>query len=315
METRSGFIVELAFFSSEDANEMTKNSLTYLFILASMLISAAGKVEAYQRKTQAMFVLVSSESAQQAPKPSVINESGAIAGPIPLLMSEQRDDQFQLLPLKSPVAQFLTYIEEAMQRKISIKYYPWKRVLLSGENGEGIIFGIYKTKEREQIFTFSEPVYSDFVYLVMRCDAAFKFKTIADLKGKTIGMSPGASAGDEFDREVGVTIKPEYNSSSLAGQFSKLYQKRVDAFLYFEFSNNVERIQADINRRYAFSLDEYKIRKTDIFCVAPQALVNQENYFAISKKQDKSTLNELNKVLLNARRNGDLEKIFMGHSQ
>lgn len=284
-------------------------------LLAMLLASAVETCAAYQHSRKSFSVLVSDQAAAQSPKPDIVNERGAIAGPIPLLMSEQRDDQLQLLPLKSPVAQFLNYVENAMQRKISIKYYPWKRVLHNGENGEGIIFGIYKTPERERVFTFSEPVYSDFVYLVMLCDGAFKFKTVADLKGKTIGMSPGASAGAEFDREVGVTIKPEYNSSSLTGQFLKLYQKRVDAFLYFEFSNNIERIQADINRRYAANLDDYKIRKAEVFCLAPQALVHQENYFAISKKQDKSTLNELNKVLLNARRNGDLDRIFMGPAQ
>lgn len=279
---------------------------------ASMLMCIDVNADANSRDAVAISILLSNESDYQLAKPGVINEGGANIVPITLLMSEQRGDRFQLLPLQSPVAQLLRYLEESMRRKINIKYYPWKRVLHNGEHGEGIIFGIYKTKEREQIFTFSEPVYSDYVYLVTRCDDAFSFKTIADLAGKTIGMSPGASAGEEFDREVGVSIKPEYNSSSMAGQFSKLYQKRVDAFLYFEFSNDVEYIQKEINQRYAIQFNEYKDKKSDIFCVAPKPLVNQDNYFAISKKQDRTILNEIDKVLLNARRNGDLIRIFTG---
>lgn len=262
-------------------------------------------------KTKDISVLLSQDTSFQPRQAGDANDGGKSALPIALLMSEQRDDRLQLVQLRSPVAQLLKYLEQALRRKINIKYYPWKRVLHNGENGEGIIFGIYKTKEREQIFTFSEPVYADYVYLVTRCDDAFNFKTIADLKGKTIGMSPGASAGEEFDREIGVSIKPEFNSSSMAGQFSKLYQKRVDAFLYFEFSKNIARMQKEINQRYAIEFVEYKTKKKDIFCIAPQALVNQDNYFAIGKQQDRTTLDEINKILINARRNGDLDRIFL----
>ncbi len=291
---------------------MPKYIAASVFVCLAVLIGTFASADTLPRKASAISVLLSNDAAYQVAKPFAANELSANTAPIALLMSEQRGDRFQLLPLQSPVAQLLRYLEEAMRRKINIKYYPWKRVLHNGENGEGIIFGIYKTKEREQIFIFSEPVYSDYVYLVTRCDDAFSFKSIADLKGKTIGMSPGASAGEEFDREVGVSIKPEYNSSSMAGQFSKLYQKRVDAFLYFEFSPDVEHIQKDINQRYANQFDEYKEKKSDIFCVAPKPLVNQDNYFAISKNQDRTTLNEIDKVLLNAKRNGDLIRIFTG---
>lgn len=292
---------------------MLKKIMIVVFLSFAVPIGTHAWADVYPRKTIAISVLLSNESAYQVTKPSGGDEGVSGTIPISILMSEQRDGRFQLLPLQSPVAHLLKYMEEALRRKINIKFYPWKRVLHNGENGEGIIFGIYKTKEREQIFTFSEPVYSDYVYLVTRCDDAFSFKTIADLKGKTIGMSPGASAGEEFDREVGVSIKPEFNSSSMAGQFSKLYQKRVDAFLYFEFSNDIEHMQKDINQRYAIQFDEYKEKKKDIFCVIPKPLVNQDNYFAISKKQDRSTLNEIDQVILNARRNGDLTRIFTGH--
>lgn len=278
-----------------------------------MLLGMDARADAHGNKFKEVSILLSHDANYQKPQPSDTNDDGKRATPISLLMSEQRDDRLQLLQLQSPVGQLLRYMEQALSRKINIKYYPWKRVLHNGENGEGVIFGIYKTKEREQVFTFSEPVYSDYVYLVTRCDDAFSFKTIADLKGKTIGMSPGASAGEEFDREVGVSIKPEYNSSSMAGQFSKLYQKRVDAFLYFEFSSDIERIQKDINLLYAKQFDDYKVKKKDIFCIAPQPLDNQENYFAISKKLDRAILDDIDKVLLNARRNGDLTRIFTGH--
>ena len=151
-----------------------------------------------------------------------------------VLMAEQKGDRDQILPLTRNVLQLFSYLEESAQIKIEIRRYPWRRVLHNGENGEGLIFGIYKTPARLTSFHFSEPVYSDKVWLVSRCEDNLPFNAIQDLKGKKIGIVQGSSAGDEFDSQVNVIFKPEYNTSSLAGRFLKLYQKRMDAFLLYE---------------------------------------------------------------------------------
>ena len=74
---------------------------------------------------------------------------------------------------------------------------------------------------------FPEPIpsISDKIWLMARCDDRFTFNTIQDLKGKTIGIVQGSSAGEEFDSQVNVLFRAEYNTSSLAGRFSKLDRK------------------------------------------------------------------------------------------
>ncbi|MFC0351604.1 substrate-binding periplasmic protein [Undibacterium danionis] len=229
---------------------------------------------------------------------------------IPILMAEQKGDRDQALPLTKNVLQLFNYIEQTGKLKLDVRRYPWRRVLHNATNGEGLVFGIYKTPERLQIYIFSEPVYSDKIWLVYRCEDSFTFNSVADLKGKTIGIVQGSSAGDEFDSQVNQLFKAEYNTSSLAGRFSKLYQKRMDAFLLYEPRTNIKQIQSEFNQIYAYDLEEYKKKKSDVFCIATKPVSVIDAYFAISPKADQSWLEKINKAIAHARKNGELEKIF-----
>jgi ABC-type amino acid transport substrate-binding protein len=227
-----------------------------------------------------------------------------------VLMAEQKGDRDQILPLTRNVLQLFSYLEESAQIKIEIRRYPWRRVLHNGENGEGLIFGIYKTPARLTSFHFSEPVYSDKVWLVSRCEDNLLFNAIQDLKGKKIGIVQGSSAGDEFDSQVNVIFKPEYNTSSLAGRFLKLYQKRMDAFLLYEPRTNLKELQKELNQLYASEIDEYKKKKNDIFCILSRPVSVIDAYFAISLEADKTQLNKIDKALQQAKKSGELDRLF-----
>lgn len=229
---------------------------------------------------------------------------------IAVLMAEQKGDFGQDLPLPPYAQQVLSYMELALQTKLDLRRYPWRRVLYNGENGEGLIFGIYKTPEREQVFAFSEPVYAEKIWLVKRCADPFTFTQMQDLKGKTIGIVQGSSAGFEFDSQVNLLFKAEYNTSSLSGRFSKLYQKRMDAFLYYEARSNLKSLQREINQAYASELDEYKNQKTEVFCILPKPVSTVDVHFALSLKSDRRILDKIDQVLIQARKTGELEKFL-----
>lgn len=229
---------------------------------------------------------------------------------IPVLMAEQKGDYGQDLPLLPYAQQLISYMEMALQVKLDVRRYPWRRVLYNGENGEGLIFGIYKTAEREHIFAFSEPVYAEKIWLIKRCDQPFSFNQLQDLKGKTIGIVQGSSAGVEFDSQVNLLFKAEYNTSSLSGRFSKLYQKRMDAFLYYEARSNLKSLQRELNQTYASELDEYKKQKTEVFCILPKPVSTVDVHFALSLKSDRRILDKIDQVLIQARKTGELEKFL-----
>ncbi len=238
------------------------------------------------------------------------NEGGVAANSIPVLLVEQTDERGQIMLLNPRTAELFNYLENAAKIKFELRRYPWRRLLQNGENGEGLIFGIYKTPERSQVFTFSEAVYSDKIWLVSRCADHMTFNKLQDLKGKTIGIIQGSSAGDEFDKQVNILFTAEYNTSNVASRFSKLYQKRMDAFLLYEPRTNVKKIQRELNAVHAKEIEEYKKTKADIFCVLPKPISAINVHFAVSLAADKTPLEKIDKAIDQAKKNGELARLF-----
>lgn len=229
---------------------------------------------------------------------------------IPILIVEQTGEHGQILPLNPQTAQLFSYLENTAKLKFELRRYPWRRLLRNGESGEGIIFGIYKTPERSTLFTFSEPAYSDKIWLVSRCADQMKFTQLSDLKGKIIGIVQGSSAGQEFDQQVNRLFQAEYNTSNLASRFLKLNEKRMDAFLLYEPRTNVIEVQKELNQVFAKDIDEYTKKKTDVFCLLPKPVSAIDVYFATSHTADKTALNLIDKALIQARKSGELNRIY-----
>jgi polar amino acid transport system substrate-binding protein len=228
-----------------------------------------------------------------------------------ILIGGQISQSKKALVLNKTTASFINYLEKELNTKFTLKQYPWLRAMDAAERGEGIIYGIYKNKEREQKFIFSEPIFADTIWLVTRCDKQFRFHRISDLQGKTIGLQPGSSGGVDFDRGIHSVFKPEYTTTDLTGSFLRLYQERMDAFIIYEdYPHVIERVLARFNRLHAVKGQE---QSPPIFCKIEPPVTKTKNYFAISRKADPSIIQKINQVLLRAKKNGDLDKIFKRH--
>jgi polar amino acid transport system substrate-binding protein len=228
-----------------------------------------------------------------------------------ILISGQISQSSKALAPNKTTTALIEYLERELKTTFTRQQYPWRRVMDAAERGEGMIYGIYKTKEREQKFLFSEPIFADTIWLITRCDKRFRFNSISDLQGKTIGLQPGASGGVEFDQGIHSIFKPEYTTTDLTGSFLRLYQGRMDAFIFYEdYPQVIERVLARFNRQHAVNGKE---PLAPIFCKLEQPVTKTENYFAISRKADPSMIQKINQVILRAKKNGDLDKIFNLH--
>lgn len=228
-----------------------------------------------------------------------------------ILMSGQISPDKPKIEINLVFTTFFAYLEEQLKLRFSYTQYPWARAMEATERGEGILFGVYKTKERERQFLFSEAIFADSIWLVMRCDKSFPFSQIQDLKGKIISMHAGSSVSDEFDQGINTIFKVEYSITDVNGMYLKLAQKRMDAFIFYETS--VGELEEDLKRYNATltnSVQDNKNQGTPLFCKANKPLAKVYNYFAISKKMDNTILERINKVILTAKKNGDLDKIF-----
>jgi len=226
-----------------------------------------------------------------------------------LLITEQLDKHAQNKPLATSTQQLLDYLEKELKIKIVVDYYPWARVLLHGEQGLGLIYGISKTAERSKIFDFSDPVFTQKTWLVTLCDRQFPFEKVEDLKGKTISMHRLSSVSEEFDRHAGKLFKVDGEGASSEARLQKLLKHRSDAMVYYSILE-LSALQNKINLEYEISIrrpsteTQTYVNASALFCVLPKPIGTTAIHFAQSKKNDITLLHRINQALRRNRQIG-----------
>lgn len=203
---------------------------------------------------------------------------------------------------KGVLIDILKYVGERLpHHQFTIKLAPWSRAYKNAVAGAGGIVGISKTAEREVLFDYSEPLYTDTVMIVVLAGKAFDFKTLADLNGKTIGIGRRGSYGDDFDsaHKAGQFRLEEDNGP--ANRLRKLLAGRMDGGLFNGGVAGFRQVLQDDAELYA---------QRGKFEVLPVPLKTDPNYLAFSKElHQQDLLNEVNKVLRLGHANGDLARI------
>lgn len=228
-----------------------------------------------------------------------------------IFISGQISAQDPTIVINASTKAFFTYLEKQLQIRFSVIQYPWARALEATERSEGMLFGVYKTKEREKKFVFSEAIFADTIWLIMRCDTNFPVNSMQDLQGKTISMHTGSSVTEEFNRGINTIFKVDYSTTDIPGTFNRLAQRRMDAFIFYEPTpGKIDDELATYNAAFTKTKNRDIDKSSPIFCKSNKPLAKLNNYFAISKQMDRSVLDKVNQIILSARKNGDLENIF-----
>ncbi|MFZ6711544.1 substrate-binding periplasmic protein [Undibacterium sp. TC9W] len=237
-----------------------------------------------------------------------ISMHAAYAKEVVMLTADPIDQRGQPFPLKLADKLF-EFIEREGGLQIQQQRSPWPRALQAAENGEGVIYGVTKTKEREKIFHFSLPIQSKYMFLVTRSDAQFRFNTMADLKGKTIGIPRGFSYGDRFDAMKDNLFKVEVDNYAPLSRIYKLLFRRMDAGLFGSVNKDPHflenRLQALRDENEGSSSPFADIRLT----VLPKPLLIDTIHFAVRGDKDDGIIDKLNVAILKARKAGLLEEL------
>lgn len=230
---------------------------------------------------------------------------------VPLMISEEVTGDLKLEPLPYETKVVINFLESQLPIRFDLQRQPWKRALDKAFAGEGMIFGISKTAERLKHLNFSEPFYDDNVWLVTRCDSQFSFNGLPDLKGKTIGVVRGASAGEEFDAQANKLFKIEDDTGQTQGRFTKLYQRRMDALIFFKANSNPVKLARELNRLY-LPKDHPSDQIGGNFCVLNKPVATTSVHIALQKNRDQSLLQKINQTVLAGRKSGLLQKLMAG---
>jgi polar amino acid transport system substrate-binding protein len=111
--------------------------------------------------------------------------------------------------------------------EVQWQFLPWKRCLLMLEQGEADgALDIFKVSERDDLLLYPSEPLSDVNWVFFQANARpHPFKTLDDLRGLTIGISPGYLYTPEFDSSTSFIREP---APSHEANFGKLVRGRVD---------------------------------------------------------------------------------------
>ena len=85
----------------------------------------------------------------------------------------------------------------------------WSRTLEGADIGVyDLIAAAWYSKEREKSFIFSKPYLYNEIKLLKNTASNFKFSSISDLEGKTVGVLKGYAYGEQFNRARGILRVP-----------------------------------------------------------------------------------------------------------
>ncbi len=231
--------------------------------------------------------------------------------PIRLYAIEEFDIHGKQVAMNAATQGILRVLEQQLAMRFEILHVPWKRAMENVLNDDGFLIGMSITPERAEKFAFSAPIDVNRNWLITRCDARFKFAKMSDLRGKTIGMVLGTSAGAEFDQLAQTQFKVESDTGAGIARINKLIRKRVDAIVWFGAAENVVQMEAAINHFY----EPYRQmhREEDLrLCVLakPVSIVTSHIASKINSKKI-ALLKRISEALVKARKEGKLRPLAL----
>jgi ABC-type amino acid transport substrate-binding protein len=155
-----------------------------------------------------------------------------------------------------------------------LRLVPWKRAYESALSGLGAIVGISWTKERAQLFDYSEALYSDDIQVVMLRGKEFPFVGVESLRGRTLGGELGASYGQAVDQALAEDVFRVDRDTSVVSRLRKLLAGRLDAALV---GNGIGGLNAVLASDRELESQRAKL------VVSPRPLVDDLLYLAFPK--------------------------------
>lgn len=201
---------------------------------------------------------------------------------------------------KGVLVDILHEIEARTGLSFDIRLMPWKRAYMSALEGRGGIFGLSKNMERLSLFDFSEVMYVDEMRLVVLKGREFAYHKVEDLKGMTLGVTRGASYGDDYDRAKGRVFIPSEDSGPIS-RLRMLLAGRIDAALIGPGEASV---------RFTITQDRMLMDNRDQFVILETPFVQDDNYIGFAKSLERrDVLDKIDRALLEMRRDGTFRRI------
>lgn len=177
----------------------------------------------------------------------------------------------------------------------------WKRCLREVKTGHAdIVVAAYRIKSREPHFDFSQQhIVADPIGAFVNPKHAKDYRSLDDLKGKTVGLLFGDSFGDSLDKFIEANNHIEYVSKGKQN-FEKFVHGRIDFMLLGILSGQLQTMKFAYNKQ---------------IIAAPLKLDTQYYYLALSPhSQLKKHLPYINQRLQQLHQSGKIQGLLTEYS-
>lgn len=162
----------------------------------------------------------------------------------------------------------MTALERAGYAPV-LKIESWPRTLQGVNVGVyDVIAAAWHSDERARAFTFSKPYLVNQIKFIKRKGTPFQFNSLADLKGRSIGIVHDYAYGAEFDQAGGLI---KISTNHVIQNLLRLSQGQIDLTLGDE-------------RVLRHELRQYLSHTKDQFEILPKPLSENGLHIAVSKK-------------------------------
>jgi polar amino acid transport system substrate-binding protein len=195
----------------------------------------------------------------------------------------------------------MNYIDELLPEEFNIQLYPWTRAYRQALEGRGGIIGLSMTRERLQLFDFSEVMYYDELLLVVRKGEEFNYQEISDLQGRRLGARRNASYGDDFE-EGRMRYFSLSEDSTATERLRKLLAGRIDVALIGPGRAGFKRALAE---------DRVLSQRQDELVILDTPFSKDPNYLGFAKSLNQGPLLErINHIIEAGYANGEIQAII-----
>ncbi len=215
---------------------------------------------------------------------------------VPLLFGENKNEKGEYVPMPERFTKMFQFVEKDLNIKFEFQMYPWNRAVKIASTEGGLIFGLSRTPEREEIFSFSTPALYNYLWLVTRRDKKFPYEQLTDLRGKTIGVVRGARYGGEFDTHKNALFKVDDDIDAYGPRLQKVLNGRVDAMLIASSSADASEVERQVNQ---IKIDEHdQIPTIPRFSVLSTAVLKDGICFAQLKGKNDQLMDKISASLV-----------------
>jgi polar amino acid transport system substrate-binding protein len=183
-----------------------------------------------------------------------------------------------------------------------IRLMPWIRAYEMAKNANGIVFGMYWTKERAELFDYSDALWQEKVVLVTAKGKEFPFQEIDDLRGKKIILQRKTRPGDAFSKAMDEKLFDAIANNDPISRLKFLQYNRADAGIFNPGISSVI-----WNAKLAGL-------KAEDFTVLEKPLAEEAKYIGIAKSfKNEALLKKINQAIQKLKENGTIDNIISAY--